>query len=83
VTTEAHSTHVRHLVAVPQPEEAGSLFLTEDQAREESVSAVDALLADIDVTANDYTRAVLEATWLSGALWGIERVRERIEGMIP
>jgi hypothetical protein len=83
VTTEAHSTHVRHLVAVPQPDDTtGSLLLTEEQAHEFSASAVDELLADIgieDVT--DDTRAVLEATWLAGALWGIERCRERIEAM--
>jgi hypothetical protein len=79
-----YSVRVRHLFAVPQPDDTtvGSLLLTEEQAHEFSASAVDELLADIGVeTTIADTRAVLEATWLAGALWGIERCRERIEAM--
>jgi hypothetical protein len=82
MTTDSHSTHVRHLVAVPQPDDTVGSLLTEEQAHEFSATAVDELLADIGIEdVPDDTRAVLEATWLTGVLWGIERCRERIEAM--
>jgi hypothetical protein len=80
--SEHHSTHVRHLVAVPQPDEpSGSLIVTEDELREASSAAIDKMLAELEVVADDNTREVLIAAWLDGSLWGTIRARQHIEAM--
>jgi hypothetical protein len=80
--SEQHSVHVRHLVAVPQPDDVGgSPIVTEDELREASSAAIDKMLADLEITANDDTREVLIAAWLDGTLWGTIRARAHIEAM--
>jgi hypothetical protein len=82
VTAESHSTHVRHLVAVPQPDEpAGSPIVTEEELREASAAAIDKMLTEFDLVVNSDTYDVLVSAWLDGALWGTIRARQHIEAM--
>jgi hypothetical protein len=80
--SDQHSVHVRHLVAVPQPDEPGSPIVTEDELRDAATAAINKMIGELDLIVGDDSYDVLVAAWLDGALWGTNRARQHIEAML-